>query len=559
MSTPPFERSDFYNPGRGYREWLRDEIVSFPGETNKFIPNVNDAVRDWDQGMFRVTYVDQSTGMSMLEKWVAPVDPDPDGPENILIGTGPGYTSESYRMFLDQTVVPFTFAPDLRLHWYGTEVQGYKVFKGSDISEKYGIVLSEYYDASNNYLGPMVPVTVALLPGMLPGTDYESGVTAPMVGMTSTSLPDGERVTLVAYSATGKQLSVAQLVVVNSQAISQPDTAKRYVKGISLDSPWISTSDPKVIEFPLNVAVEQLPMVGVVHYRDKRENMAMNNGRMELLGLRNYIATEVGQEFGLQQTYQLATDEISYGTNPTTDRKVTMRYIARTTPAEGAYECRMFVYPVWVSPQVGYRLEFWLYNQDRARYWNITPNVQLGTVSKPFDPRGYGFVQTLTYAVNLNEVDGIFKPVRFVSTFQIALLSEGSNGQANWEVMPRPDQQEAYGRGLKGKVEYLAVNQWNLRLDQGLQSQQQWLQKMYYAAEPLINPEAEVVAPEPTHFIVHFIHNKYEYPISQWQDVLKVNNDLTNNGELIYISWIKRTILTDLQLAMTAVPLLQSV
>uniref|UniRef100_A0AB39CCJ4 Virion structural protein n=1 Tax=Pseudomonas phage RVTF4 TaxID=3236931 RepID=A0AB39CCJ4_9VIRU len=554
----PFERSAFLDPDRGYREWLRSQIVSYPGEANKYIPNKDDAVRDWDQGLFRVIEVDQTTGMSILERWTEPQSPDPDGPENVLIATGPGYTSESFRIFLDQTVTPHTFSPDLRCHFYGTEVQGYKIFKGSDISEQYGKVISEFYDPSGSYIGPMIPVEQAILPGMLPGTQYEHGVTVPMAGYTSTALPDGERVTLVAYSANGKQLSIAQLVVVNSQAIRQPDTSKRYVKGISLDTAWLSSADPKVIEFPLNVAVETLPMTGLVHYRDGKKNrMSPTGGPMELLGLRNYIATEVGQEFKITQTYQLAPDEVSYGLNPTTDRKITVNYIARTTPAEGAYECRLFVYPVWVNEAAGYRLEFWLYNQDRERYWNITPQVELGMTSKPFDPKGYGYIQDLTYAVNLNEVDGVFKPVRFVATVQIALLTAGSNGEANWEIKFRPDQEVSYGRDLKANVEYIETNQWNLRLANGAQTQETWLQKMYYNAEPLINPEQEVVPPIPTHFVVHFLHNKYEYAVSQWGDVLKVNNDLTNDGELVYIQWIRRTVGTDLQLAMTALPLKQ--
>lgn len=559
MAFSPFTRSAYLDPERGFWTWNRNEIVSFPGETNKYIPNVDDAVRDWDQGVFRVIEVDQTTGMSVLELWQEPEGPDEDGPENILIATGPGYTSESFRIFLDQTVTPHTFSPDLRCHFYGTEVQGYKIFKGTEISERYGTVISEYYDASGNDLGPMIPVEVAVLPGMLPGTQYQHGVTVPMAGYTSTALPDGERVTLVAYAANGKQLSIAHLVVVNSEVIRQPDTSKRYVKGISIDSSWINASDPKVIEFPLNVSVESLPMVGRVHYRDgKKELMALNSSQMELQGLRNYIATEVGQEFGLTLTYKLAEDEISYGINPTTDRKITSSYIARTTPAEGAYECRLFVYPVWVNAAVGYRLEFWLYNQDREKFWNVTPQIQLGATSRAFDPKGYGYIQDLTYALNLNAVDGVFKPVRFVSTVQITLFTDGGNGAPNWEVKFRPDQNVAYGKDLKANVEYIATNQWNLRLANGMQTKEQWLTKMYYNAEPLINPQLEVKPPEPTHFKVKFLHNTYEYAVSQWNEVLKVNNDLSTNGELVYIQWIRRTVATDLQLAITGLALRQT-
>jgi hypothetical protein len=552
MAFTAFERSNFYDPDRGYRSWLRSQIVSVPGQTDKWVPNIDDEVRDWDQGTFRVIDVDPSTGMSVLELWTPPVAPDPDGPENVLVATGPGYTSESFRMFLDTTVTPHTLAPDLRCHFYGTQVTQYKVFYGSDISEEFGEIISEFWDPSGTFLGPFIPVEIVRDP-----SSTRQGITAPMVGYTSRKMDDGDRVTLVAYSALGKQLSIAQLVVRNTEAIRQPDTAKRYVKGILIDSPYISPSDPRVIEFPLNITVESLPLTGVVVYRDgKRVRMSANSGPMKLLGLRNYIATTVGQEFEMTLKYALAEDEISYGTNPTTDREITERYIARTTPAEGAYECRLFVYPVWVNAAVGYRLEFWLYNQDRERFWNVTPHAQLGATSRPFDPKGYGFIQDLTFGVNLNDVDGTFKPYRFVANFQVALLNDGTSQGANWEIRARPDQVDAYGRDLIADVDMLAVNQWDLRLANGFQTKELWLTKMYFNAEPLINPAEEVTAPIPTHFRVKFLHNEYEFSVNQWNSVLKVNNDLAN-GELLYIQWIRRTAQTDLQLAMTAVPVKQ--
>lgn len=546
-----YNNSNFYDPNRGFRVWNRDEIVQIPGETNKWVPNVNDLVIDWAQGMYRVKEVQFGTHVSVLVKWNIPPSTDPDGEENVLIGVGPGYSSESYRCFLDTSVTPYTLSPDTRLHWYGSMVASYIVYKGSDISEKYGEIVSAYYDSSNNYVGPNVPVKAYEQPGATAST-----TSVPLVGFTNQALNDDERVTLVAYDSLGGVVSVAQLLIMNTETIRQSDATKACVSGIQLDTPFLSKSDPKVIEFPLNVLVGSLPLQGIVNYRGGRTQRLPIGGSFDILGLENYVATVEGQEFPMTATYQLAEDEISYNLIPTAHRVVTENYIARTTAVNGAYSCRMFVYPNWISAQQGYRLEFWLYNVDRQRYYNCTPQVELGMNSTPFRPKTYGEVQTLTYAVNLNAVDGRFAPYRFVTTFQIALLNSGE-ANPDWVIYPRPDVEPGYGRGLKAEVDYIQTNIWDLRLRNGANTQVEWLQRMYYAAEPLADVATTEFAPEPTHFILHFVHNNYEFSIDQWSEVLKVNNDL-GPGQLLDIQWIKRTYDNDLQLAMTAVPLQQT-
>lgn len=544
-----YNNSNFYNPDRGFRVWNKTQIKLAANQTDRWVANVDDLVVDYSKGFERVIDVEEGTWVPTLEHWEPKPHIDPDGEENVLVGVGPGYSSESYRCFIDTSVTPYVLSPDKRLHFYGSMVASYAVFRGSDINKDTGELISTFYNSSGDFLGPFIPVESAEIFDQIVST-----IKIPMVGNTSTDLQDGERVTLVAYDDKEGVISYAQLLVMNTQVLRQTDQSKRYVEGISIDTPFLSSSDPKVIEFPLNVMVKSLPILGMVKYRGgKQARMDVGTPPMTIMGLENYVATGEGQEFPITLRYQLAQDEISYKLVPTADRVITESYIARTTPANGAYSCRMFVYPTWVNAQTGYRLDFWLYNLDRQQYFNVTALVELGVNSPVYRPRAYGELQTLTFAVNLNQVDGRFAPYRFVYTFQIALLTSGETA-ATWEIFPTPDQPASYGRNLNANMDYIATNNWDMRLANQAQTKAQWLQKMYYAAQPLVNTAVEEFPPEPTHFIVQFLHNSYRFSIDRWADTLRVNNDM-QQGESLTIHWVRELYDTDLQLATTAVPI----
>lgn len=537
----------YRDPDRGFHYWARPEIAA-PNSDGLWVPNVGDKVFDKAQGDFLVTEVDITTGYSVLTPWYAPTAPTENGQPLNLVGSGPGTISESYRAFLNTAVTPHTLTPDTRLHKYGSMVHYYRMFLGEDISEEFGKVISTFFDASGNFLGDTVPYETMEVPGAI-----NQLIQVPMVGYTNEAMDNGELVTLVAYTADGGQVSRDALIVHNSQTVRQADASKRYVKSIGLESPWLSAADPQVLEFPINVTVESLPMTAVAYFSDgSKVRSSVSSPQFSLLGLQDYIAANEGQEFPLVLTYKLAADEVSYNLTPAVNRKLTMDYIARTVTADGAYEVKLFVYPQWVSVALGYRLEFWMYNLDRQMFYNVTPYVELGTNSNAFDPKLYGTVQTMTWALDLNKVDGRFAPHRHVQTIQVALLNAGPD-TTNWEVIFTPNQTDGFGRDLKADIQYVNTNYWILRLANGFTEQALWLKNLYERSEPLYNAATEAIAPTPTHFKVIFAHNSYEFAISQWRSDLVINNDLAD-GELMYIQWYKRTYETDLQLAITALP-----
>lgn len=545
----------FRNPDRGFRTWSRDEIVTESGN-GQWVPNPGDLVFDQEAGFFLVVDVDYTTGLSTIQPWVIPQQVEPgDDAGDILTALGPGYSSESWRLFVDTSVTPHVLAPDARIYFRGTNLDGYKVFLGSDISESHGHVISSFQDSSGNFLGTMIPFETSEV--HKPNGDVIRNAKVPMVGYTTEPLKDGERVTVVAYSDDGGPHSIAQLIVRNTEVIRMTDQSKRYVKGISIESPFLSDADPHVIEFPVNVTVESLPMTAMVHYSDGSRRYPIDGSRFTLMGLRNYVATTVGQVFPLGLRYQLGPDEVSYNLEPTANRSLVVPYQARTTPVDGSFEVKLFVFPVWVSPEVGYRLEFWLYNLDRHTYYNATQFVEWGSTSAPFRPMDYGTVQTLTVALDINKVDPRFAPYRHVQNFQIALLSRGDSHSDNWVVYFTNDQVDGFGRGLSAAVEYVNTNYWHMRIDNGYPSVETWLRAVYERIEPLVNIQTEGRAPTPTHFQLAFANNTYEYTVDQFNEELVVNNDL-HDGELVYIHWIRRLgDGVDLQLGVSALPVRQ--
>ncbi len=531
--VPPIE--PIQDRARGYRSWLRAEIYTGPYGTGKWVPNVNDSVIDWDQGFFRVYEVDDTTKLSKMRKVQFPGDAGVQ-PEDILLGAGPGYQSESFRMYLDTSVVPHKLAPDRRTRLYGKDARYYKVFTGSDINDPNAKVISANYDAGGTFLGENVPLELAVMSNV-----ENVAVMYPAQGYTMQKLNDGEVVTLALYDDEGSVLSLQRMLILNTAFMRASEAGKKYITGISLDSAFIDSADQKVIRFPINMPVQNMGLYGVIHYSDGTvERLPIDGTRFSLYGLDNYVSTIENQRVPLSLVYRLSPTDYSVNHDVSLNRTITEDYWAITTKIDGALSVKLFMYPVWISAAAGYRMTYWLCNLDRNKVYRLLDeHVQLGPNSAPFDPTAYGVLQKLDVVVDLNKVDGIFPKMRHTQSFEIALLTRGDSQQTNWSIGFDPAQDPPYGIGLAAKMTFVNVNNSKLRLDNDRQSLGEWLKDVFYNTKPLYNADLETQAPEPTHFVLVFNSREIEYPISQWNSELTVPNDLVQ-GAVLYIKFIKR-------------------
>ena len=542
-----------YNPNGRFTVWALSEIYQGgPGE-NRYVPKVKDLVIDMDLFLhYRVDGLDVATLIPQLTE-LRPIQSGGEmTDEDLLLGPGPGTQSDTYRVYLDTSVIPHALAVDARLSVAGTMVSYCRIFRGADLTED-GHIISGQYDPAGNLLGNRIPLELV----QMPGTQNVAIKTVP-VCYTVENVPNGEVVTAVFYSDAGHVVSKRQLLLENTSFIRSANTATKYITGISLECPFLSETDNRLINLPINVLLSGVNMIGVVHYSDGSVNkMPVDGTKFALLGMEGYVATIVNQEAPLVLRYRLSTNEIVYGANVGEFPHVSQEYTIKTMQQDGAYSVKLFGYPVWLDAVNGYTLRWYLYNADRSTVYDVSGYVEYSSQGPAFNPIAYGINQRLTVAVNLQQVNGSFRDYRHIQTLDVILWGPGTQRTTNWTIAFDIGQNPPFGTDNKADLEFVNSNFYRLKIDNGETDLQAWLDRIYYRTKPLIDQYREQVPPAPTHFRLRFGTFNNEYPIEEWNLEHVVGNGLTNNGTL-FIEFFRRTGQNDLQLAVSALPIYQS-
>lgn len=541
-----------YNPDGRWTIWGLHEIFNGQQGQNRFVPKVGDWVFDKDTAhRYRVASVDPTTALSTLVTIF-------DVPENdltnadILFGVGPGTQADTYRVYIDKSVIPHTLAVDARLTVSGTMVSNCKLFKGN-VANGSSECVSAFYDGSGTLLGQTIPLETAVIPN----SNNYTVKTVP-VCYTTHDLPDNEIITAVFYSDLGVVVSKRQLLVENTTFIRAVELGTKYITSIALDTPFLSTSDPLLIQYPINVPLNGMNLMGVVTYSDGSSlRLPVDGTKFSVWGFDNYVATIVGQEFPVTLKYQLSPGEVMYSGNNVGNGNgafKTVNYRATTLNSDGSFTPKLFAYPVWVDAIHGYRLEWYLTTLERSTVFKVTPYVTFNVNVASFDPLLYGTKQTLSVSINLRNVNGSLRPYIHTQSIDIMLLGPGTMRTTNWTIGFAPNQNPLFGIDNFAKSTMINAGLWRLNLKSNYQSKAEWLDKVYYKTLPLFDGTKETKAPEPNFFKVIVDNVETEFPISDWDKDLTLSQLIPDNGT-VFIKFIKRTVNNDIQLAVSAMPI----
>ena len=543
MSTIPV-----FDPNRGFRWWSISQIYTGPSGAGRFVPNVDDGVVDWATGTYRVTDVDNTTGLSTLLR--VNLSPTEGGvlSEDILLGSGPGTTSESFRLYCNTSTLPHVLAFDSRLRAYGPNAHHVKVFRGTDISEN-GHVISAVFNTMNVMVSENIPLEPVVIP-----EQQVVGVWTPAVASSLETLLENEPCTVVVYDVGGTVLSYYKVLVRLTNFIRTTDASKKYIIGIDLLSPFLSTSDNTVLEFPVNLLVQSGHVRGRVRYSDGSNLILPIDGtKFKLHGIDTYIASNVGQRTPLVLTYYMAANEYAYGdVSPTPVRFLSQSYTLTTIEAQGMYNVKLFVVPRWTeTPSTRWTLDYYLYNLDRDEVFNATAYVEAGALSPAFNGTLLGAPQALTVAVNIQDVSPSFNYYRYVQTFTITLLQAGTNNVANGYWTIEYTAGNAYGTGLEAiGGSSLIPGEYTLNVGNGYATLEDWLAATYLKVEPLYTPPLEAEPLAPTHFTLRIGASwSREIAVADYATIVDNITEPLLQGRPARLEFFKRTLSADLELA----------
>lgn len=544
-----------YDPDGRFQIWKYEEVFfgpTTPG-AKKYVPKIDDFVVSavpfvW----YRVTNIDLATlvpTLDELEQVESGGDPDD---LDLLLGPGDGTPSDTFRAYLDTAVTPFALTTDRRCYVRGNDAAYARIYRGADITDPNKIV-SLQYDTQGNIIGDKIPLQLAEIDNV---TNYSTKIMPTC--FTMQELPDDERLTFVAYSTENRILSKRQLYVTNTSFVPSPNISTKFITGISLKCPFLSATDPRRIDLPQNVLLPGLNMIGVVHYSDgSTREMPVDGTKFTILGLNAYLTTVVGHQAGITLRYQLSAGEVSYGNQVGAVPHISEIYTVVTAQEDNAYSVKLFAYPVWQNQISGYMLRWFLYNAQRDVMYDVTNLVAYSPSAAPFRPTAYGVRQTVVVSVNLQSVNGSYRNYRHTQTQDLVLWNEGTERTTNWTIYFDQNQVPAYGLDNHADLTFVNYNYWKLKFDTGAATKEEWLQRLYYASKPLIDQLKESVPPAPTHFRITLGNQDYVQSIDQWSDEIIVGNGL-NNNDTLFIHFISRNPITDLQLAVAAMPVYQT-
>lgn len=556
-----------HEPNALWKTWLYTEI--FFGKNNspgkgKYVPKVKDRVLEPDTNItYEVIAVDPLTLVPTLRRVRDEAQVDMLHPDDQYLVTGRVSRAETFRAFLDTSVVPFTLTIDSRYTVKGSWNHHFCLFAGNYLTGD-GKQISMIFDNRGELLTRNIPLELVAMP-----SHTNHAIKAPQPFHTNVEMKDGELVTGVVYDDQGGVVSIRQFVIENTATIRQRDIAEKYVVDITLESPFMSEADPNVLLYPLNTTLNSLNLFGVVHYSDGSTlRLPVDGTKFSVLGLSNYIASIISYPFEFTLKYNLDADEAGISLKPgiglggmssRNGKFMTRHYSGRVVKPDNMYTVKLFGYPQWNARSQSYTLRWFMMDLTRSGYTDVTAFVQYNSTGAMFNGTSYGLNQRLSVSLNLRDVNKQYKSYIHTQVIDIQLRRPATDKTGYpWSVGFSISQNEYFGIDNWAECTINETDHKRLYIGLHADNKQAWLDRIWKRTLPMYDEFSEGAAPEPDMFKLIIPGSTkgqdYTFNINQWNQSLEVDG-IFNNTSNVYVVFFKRMPDTDLYTGVSALPI----
>ncbi|AXF51410.1 putative virion structural protein [Erwinia phage Wellington] len=535
--------SDIIDKDRGWRPWGAGDLYDKITGTG-FVPNPTDWIYHPDTNIvykvLTVNYSEPSWTVELLNGIPLVNDGKPLGGHYPL-------RSDKFRVYVDTTKNPATMTFDKNVTWNGADLEGIRIFRGTDITDSGEILSGSYKDGrlDKTYL-PLQAIS---------NQGADTVVKQALPGACLAAVEHGDMFSFVVYDDVGNGVAMGSGYIIKTNLVMALETPARTILNIKLVSPFISGDDSSVLTLPINMPLESIPLWCEVQYNDGVKTLAVDGSRVKLNGLRNsgahdtfYISSNAGNELPLTLSYQLAKGESYAGDNLVDGKTIVKDYTAVTEAVDGAYSMKLFVVPVWLDSTRGVRLQYLLYNLTRGTVYDATAQINY-TGGSSFDPTLYGVKQRLNVQCDISKVNTAYRPYTHPQSFSITLMNPGTEKDTNFVLEYLPNGLK-YGEKIWAEFKYSNVTYSELDVSCQKTSKAEWLAALYDPIYPLFDRRNEDGPPTPTHFQIHIGGNIYTYEIDDWMAKKVINYKVGLDASLV-IRWLRRTPTDELQLGAT--------
>jgi len=526
-----------YDENGLWKWWSMHQIYTGAQGENRFVPKKKDYVVIPET--FETFIVDDlSSDLIPTLVKINPLGMLTDGGEgDPILRTRPSILGETFRLYYDDKVFPHRLDPDRRIYLPGVDT--YKIFRGTLTTED-GQVVSKLYDNTGNFISESIPLELAAI-------DSHSNVQVKFAGPCSCTevLNEGEVMTLVAYSNTGHVVYSKLLTVERTSTIRSSNISRKYITHISLKSPFMSESAQDQVDYPLNIVLNTMNFMGVVHYSNGETlELPVDGNKFRLHGLDFAVAAIPNSVRTISLTYVLSSNEASVGGNENFQNGITRNYKFRVTDPNYGLSAKLQPFPVWQDELNGYTLRWFLTNMERSTWFEVTDKVRFNPQYGAFSPLLYGVKQTRQVYLNLKDVNPAFKNFNHVQFVDITLFGPPNSAGPAWTTKSKIEAPNVFGtdRGAR------KINTGRINLAKLDDTYETWLQELYYNTYPLYDSRIEPGPLLPTHVIVQYGGQQVTLPLDQWNANVGFTGDL-DLYKSVFLRFIRRIGSNDLQLS----------